>query len=161
MAGNQILWTSLYVCTSLLPASKIMITSPALLQQDIRTRIGFTQTRRDKGATSITDTTDETGYLKMHNLTAWPSLYGIKSDPVCWCFSSLVRGQGAQLALNARFVCVRQNWCYLSFRCASFTHAIIKKQINTEQVQRIQRLYQLATGGRSRSTAFKAVHCLP
>ncbi|HEY8894149.1 MAG TPA: SWIM zinc finger family protein [Niastella sp.] len=109
---------------------------PALLQQDIRTWIGFTQNQEElKEQTGTTDTWLVLGkqVTEDDNLTVernW--LYGIKSDQYALVLQFLVRGQGAQLALTPGLFVEAELVFYPS---VAPLRAIIKKQINTEQVQ--------------------------
>ncbi|MCS3797723.1 SWIM zinc finger domain-containing protein [Niastella sp. OAS944] len=109
---------------------------PALLQQDLRTWIGFTQNQEElKEQPGITDTWLVLGkqVTEDDNLTVernW--LYGIKSDQYALVLQFLVRGQGAQLALTPGLFVEAELVFYPS---VAPLRAIIKKQINTEQVQ--------------------------
>lgn len=109
---------------------------PVLLQQDIRTWIGFTQNQEElKEQPGITDTWLVLGkqVTEDDNLTVernW--LYGIKSDQYALVLQFLIRGQGAQLALTPGLFVEAELVFYPS---VAPLRAIIKKQINTEQVQ--------------------------
>lgn len=109
---------------------------PVLLQQDIRTWIGFTQNQEElKEQPGITDTWLVLGkqVTEDDNLTVernW--LYGIKSDKYALVLQFLVRGQGAQWALTPGLFVEAELVFYPS---VAPLRAIIKKQINTEQVQ--------------------------
>jgi hypothetical protein len=108
---------------------------PPLLQQDLRTWIGFTQNQEElKEQTGITDTWLILGkqVTEDDNLTVernW--LYGIKSDRYALVLQFLVRGQGAQLAFTPGLFVEAELVFYPS---VAPLRAIVKKQINTEQV---------------------------
>ncbi|HEX6432040.1 MAG TPA: SWIM zinc finger family protein [Niastella sp.] len=109
---------------------------PALLQQDIRTWIGFTQNQDElKEQSGITDTWLVLGKLvtEEDNITVernW--LYGITSNQYALVLQFLVRGQGAQLALTPGLFVQAELVFYPS---VIPLRAIVKKQISTEKVQ--------------------------
>lgn len=111
-------------------------TLPALLQQDIRTWIGFTQNQEAlKEQQGVTDTWLVLGkqVTEEENLTVernW--LYGINSNQYALVLQFLIRGQGAQLALTPGLFVQAELVYYPS---VSPLRAIIKRQINTEKVQ--------------------------
>lgn len=111
-------------------------TLPPLLQQDLRTWIGFTQNQEElKEQTGVTDTWLVLGkqVTEEENLTIernW--LYGVNSNQYALVLQFLVRGQGAQLALTPGLFVQAELVFYPS---VSPLRAIIKKQINTEKVQ--------------------------
>ena len=107
-----------------------------LLQQDIRTWIGFTQNQDElKEQPGITDTWLVLGKLvtEEDNITVernW--LYGITSNQYALVLQFLVRGQGAQLALTPGLFVQAELVFYPS---VVPLRAIVKKQISTEKVQ--------------------------
>jgi SWIM zinc finger len=109
---------------------------PTLLQQDIRTSIGFTQNQDElKEQPGITDTWLVLGKLvtEEDNITVernW--LYGITSNQYALVLQFLVRGQGAQLALTPGLYVQAELVFYPS---VVPLRAIVKKQISTEKVQ--------------------------
>lgn len=109
---------------------------PPLLQQDIRTWIGFTQNQEElKEQTGITDTWLILGkqVTEDDNLTVernW--LYGIKSDRYALVLQFIVRGQGAQLAFTPGLFVEAELVFYPS---VAPLRAIVKKQIITGQVR--------------------------
>lgn len=111
-------------------------TLPALLQQDIRTWIGFTQNQEElKEQQGVTDTWLVLGkqVTEEENLTVernW--MYGINSNRYSLVLQFLIRGQGAQLALTPGLFVQAELVYYPS---VSPLRAIVKRQINTEKVQ--------------------------
>jgi hypothetical protein len=109
---------------------------PPLLQQDIRTWIGFTQNQDElKEQPGITDTWLVLGKLvtEEDNITVernW--LYGITSNQYALVLQFLVRGQGAQLALMPGLFVQAELVFYPS---VVPLRAIVKKQISTEKIQ--------------------------
>jgi hypothetical protein len=111
---------------------------PPLLQQDIRTWIGFTQNQDElKEQPGITDTWLVLGKLvtEEDNITVernW--LYGITSNQYALVLQFLVRGQaqGVQLALTPGLFVQAELVFYPS---VVPLRAIVKKQISTEKVQ--------------------------
>lgn len=108
-----------------------------LLQQDIRTWIGFTQNQDElKEQPGITDTWLVLGKLvtEEDNITVernW--LYGITSNQYALVLQFLVRGQGAQLALTPGLFVQAELVFYPS---VVPLRAIVKEQISTEKVQK-------------------------
>lgn len=109
---------------------------PPLLQQDIRTWIGFTQNQEElKEQSGITDTWLVLGkqVTEDDNLTVernW--LYGVGSDQYALVLQFIVRGQGAQLAFTPGLFIQAELVFYPSVLPL---RAIVKKQLNTEKVQ--------------------------
>lgn len=109
---------------------------PALMQQDIRTWIGFTQNQDElKEQPGITDTWLVLGkqVTEEDNITVernW--LYGITSNQYALVLQFLVRGQGGQLAFTPGLYVQAELVFYPSIIPL---RAIVKKQINTEKVQ--------------------------
>jgi hypothetical protein len=109
---------------------------PPLLQQDIRTWIGFTQNQDElKEQPGITDTWLVLGKLvtEEDNITVernW--LYGITSNQYALVLQFLVRGQGAQLTLTPGLFVQAELVFYPS---VVPLRAIVKQQISTEKVQ--------------------------
>lgn len=109
---------------------------PALLQHDIRTWIGFTQSQDElKERAGITDTWLVLGkqVTEEDNITVernW--LYGIQSDHYALVLQFIVRGQGAQLAFTPGLFVQAELVFYPS---VIPLRAIVKKQINTEKIQ--------------------------
>jgi hypothetical protein len=109
---------------------------PALLQQDIRSWIGFTQNQDElKEQAGITDTwlvlgkqvTEEDSITVEKN---W--LYGITSNQYALVLQFIVRGQGGQLTLTPGLYVQAELVFYPS---VIPLRAIVKKQISTEKVQ--------------------------
>lgn len=111
-------------------------TLPPLLQQDIRTWIGFTQNQDElKEQLGITDTWLVLGkqVTEDDNLTVernW--MYGINSNQYALVLQFIVRGQGAQLAFTPGLFVQAELVFYPSVLPL---RAIVKTQINTEKVQ--------------------------
>jgi hypothetical protein len=109
---------------------------PALLQQDIRTSIGFTQSQDElKEQPGINDTWLVLGkqVTEEDNITVernW--LYGITSNQYALVLQFLVRGQGGQLAFTPGLFVQAELVFYPS---VIPLRAIVKNQINTEKVQ--------------------------
>jgi hypothetical protein len=109
---------------------------PPLLQQDIRTWIGFTQNQDElKEQPGITDTWLVLGkqVTEDDNLTVernW--LYGIASNQYALVLQFMVRGQGAQFAFTPGLFVKAELVFYPSVLPL---RAIVKQQINTEKVQ--------------------------
>lgn len=109
---------------------------PPLLQQDLRTWIGFTQNQDElKEQTGITDTWLVLGkqVTEEDNLTIernW--LYGVTTDQYALVLQFMVRGQGAQLTLTPGIFVQAELVFYPS---VVPLRAIVKKQISTEKVQ--------------------------
>jgi hypothetical protein len=107
-----------------------------LLQQDIRTSIGFTQNQDElKEQTGITDTWLVLGkqVTEDDNLTVernW--LYGVASNQYALVLQFLVRGQGAQFAFTPGLFVQAELVFYPSVLPL---RAIVKKQMNTDKVQ--------------------------
>jgi hypothetical protein len=111
-------------------------TLPPILQQDIRTWIGFTQNQDElKEQPGIADTWLVLGkqVTEDDNLTVernW--MYGINSNQYALILQFIVRGQGAQLAFTPGLFVQAELVFYPSVLPL---RAIVKKQINTEKVQ--------------------------
>ncbi|THU37094.1 SWIM zinc finger family protein [Niastella caeni] len=109
---------------------------PALLQQDLRTWIGFTQNQDElKEQPGLTDTWLVLGkqVTEEDNITVernW--LYGTTSDQYALVLQFLVRGQGGQLALTPGLFVQAELVFYPS---VVPLRAIVKQQLNTEKIQ--------------------------
>ncbi|WP_207514672.1 SWIM zinc finger family protein [Longitalea luteola] len=107
-----------------------------LLQQDLRTSIGFTQNQDElKEQTGITDTWLVLGkqVTEEDNLTIernW--LYGVTTDQYALVLQFMVRGQGAQLTVTPGLFLQAELVFYPS---VVPLRAIVKKQISTERIQ--------------------------
>jgi hypothetical protein len=109
---------------------------PPLLQQDLRTWIGFTQNQDElKEQPGLTDTWLVLGkqVTEDDNLTVernW--LYGVTTNQYALVLQFMVRGQGAQLAFTPG-LCVRAELVF--YPSVLPLRAIVKEQITTENVQ--------------------------
>jgi hypothetical protein len=109
---------------------------PALLQQDLRTWIGFTQNQDElKEQSGITDTWLVLGKQTTEddNITVernW--LYGISSNRYALVLQFIIRGQGGQLTLTPGLFVQAELVFYPS---AVPLRAIVKRQMNAEKLQ--------------------------